>query len=78
MDRNSERKFLAAIVLGCGVYFARELYMWYRRYYLLYDYRKLNGYERFPPYGSFPDLRMNNTFMARHLTPWLYESLRYV
>lgn len=35
------------------------------------------GYERAPPQGNFPDLRLHNNSMANHLTPELYESLRH-
>ncbi|EDO49355.1 predicted protein [Nematostella vectensis] len=40
------------------------------------EWRRRNGYLRFPAYGNFPDLSLNNTLMAKYLTPEMYEKLK--
>ncbi|PFX33857.1 creatine kinase B-type-like isoform X1 [Stylophora pistillata] len=76
MDVPSSRRFLGLVALGCGVYVAREVYIMYFGE-KPWD-RKQHGYERYPPRGNFPDLRLHNNMMANHLTPDLYESLRFI
>ena len=74
MDFLSNSRFLGLVALGCGVYVTREVHMMYFSE-KSWD-RKQHGYERYPPRGNFPDLRLHNNIMANHLTPDLYESLR--
>ena len=73
MDYFPNRRFLGIVALGCGVYVAREMYV---MYYMKPWNREEHGYERPPPDGNFPDLRLHNNLMANHLTPDLYNSLR--
>ena len=73
MDYLPNRRFLGIVALGCGVYVAREMYV---MYYMKPWNREEHGYERPPPDGNFPDLRLHNNLMANHLTPDLYNSLR--
>ncbi|XP_078376997.1 creatine kinase M-type-like isoform X2 [Oculina patagonica] len=73
MDVLPSSRFLGLVAFGCGAYVARELCVMY----LVKPWkREENGYERPPPRGNFPDLRLHNNLMANHLTPDLYESLR--
>lgn len=73
MDILPSRRFFGLVAFGCGVYVAREMCVMY--FVKPWD-RKEHGYERHPPQGNFPDLRLHNNMMANHLTPDLYESLR--
>lgn len=75
MDFLSNSRFLGLVALGCGVYVTREVHMMYFSE-KPWD-RKQHGYERYPPRGNFPDLRLHNNIMANHLMPDLYESLRH-
>ncbi|KAJ7384192.1 Creatine kinase S-type, mitochondrial [Desmophyllum pertusum] len=73
MDLLPSRSFFGFVAIGCGAYVARELCVIY--FVKPWD-KEENGYERSPPRGNFPDLRLHNNLMANHLTPELYESLR--
>ena len=73
MDVLPDRRFLGMVALGCGVYVAREVFV---MYFMKPWNREEYGFERPPPQGNFPDLRLHNNLMANHLTPELYESLR--
>ena len=73
MDVVPSNRFLKLLALGCGAYVARELCVMF----IVKPWdREANGYERSPPRGNYPDLRLHNNLMANHLTPELYESLR--
>ena len=73
MDTFSSRRFLGFVALSCGAYAARECCV---MCFVKPWKREEQGYERPPPQGNFPDLRLHNNLMANHLTPELYESLR--
>ena len=73
MDVAPSSRFLKLVALGCGAYVARELCV---MFFVKPWNREEHGYERPPPRGNYPDLRLHNNLMANHLTPELYESLR--
>jgi len=75
MDALPSSLSLKLIALGCGAYVARELCV---IFFVKPWNREKNGYERAPPRGNYPDLRLHNNLMANHLTPELYESLRHL
>lgn len=74
MDLLPDGRFVGMVALGGGAYVARRVFV---RYFMKPWNREKCGYERPPPRGNFPDLRLHNNFMANHLTPDLYESLRH-
>lgn len=73
MDLLPGRRFFGMVALGCGAYVAREVFV---VYFMKPWNREECGFERPPPHGNFPDLRLHNNLMANHLTPDLYETLR--
>ena len=73
MDLLPDRRFFGMVALGCGAYVAREVFV---MCFMKPWHRENHGYERPPPQGNYPDLRLQNNLMANHLTPELYESLR--
>lgn len=78
-DLVTDKRTLALISIGCGVYLLRRAYFHYmeKQKQQKKSFREQQGYERYPPEGNFPDLRLHNNLLAAHLSPELYNDLRY-